>query len=394
MRGIKSVLAAVLTAALSLACAAQQQSGPTKTGEVTIGGLSSLSGAFASVGVPTSNGLKMAVAKVNQKGFVVGGTKYTFNLVDVDDRSDPAASVAGVTGLLRDNKAIAVLGPTTPVGTGSAQLTQPSSVIQLSAASAFLTMAGQSGNRALFAAGASAATRGGAIAQAIKTFIPTAKKAVLVGPNDANGAVLAPAIQTAVTQAGLTVTQQLYPSGTTDLVPVFTRVAADNPDVIVGGWSYTAGSAALTNYLQQMNPAGVSTSTAFVGYAISPGDCNNVGGRTCVSVAGGFDVSVDNPNPRVKQFISDYLAFANATALPGVAQAIPSYYDGVFILAAAMEKAGTVTNLTAISDALRKVSVDGVFYSGFRPDNSAVLVGGLRCSLIKGGQTTAQYCGK
>src|ERR1700716_2633748 len=104
------VLNGVAAAALALSASGAIAQG--RTGTVKIGINEELSGAFVSVGVPPAAGVKMAIKEINDKGgFVVGGTTYRFQVIEVDNQSQTASAVAGMTKLVEDDKVQVVFGP-------------------------------------------------------------------------------------------------------------------------------------------------------------------------------------------------------------------------------------------------------------------------------------------
>lgn len=78
---------------------------------IKIGEIDSLTGASRTYGVPQHNGIQQAVDEINAKGGVqVGGTKHQLELVTEDDKSDPATGVAAVQKLLSQDDAHLIVG--------------------------------------------------------------------------------------------------------------------------------------------------------------------------------------------------------------------------------------------------------------------------------------------
>lgn len=79
--------------------AAGESGGETET--LVLADLESLTGPAASVGVPQANAVQMAVDEINEAGGIdLGGTTYTFELDTEDDKSDPTAGVTAVQKFL------------------------------------------------------------------------------------------------------------------------------------------------------------------------------------------------------------------------------------------------------------------------------------------------------
>src|SRR5688572_515114 len=84
-----------------------------RTGIVKIGINESLSGSFVAAGQPPAAAVKLAVKEINDKGgIVVGGVTYRFEVSEVDNQSQTASAVAGMTRLVEDEKIKFVFGPT------------------------------------------------------------------------------------------------------------------------------------------------------------------------------------------------------------------------------------------------------------------------------------------
>ncbi len=104
-------LAFFLAAALGLAWYAADASAQTAK-EVAIGFTGPLSGVAAEYGQDCVNGVEMAINAINTTGGItVGGEKYDFKLVKLDDRADPTEAVNNARKLLDEYKAPAVFNP-------------------------------------------------------------------------------------------------------------------------------------------------------------------------------------------------------------------------------------------------------------------------------------------
>src|SRR3954453_15621466 len=78
---------------------------------INLTALLSMTGPLASIDVPTGNGLKLAVQKINEAGVTVGGKKYTVvvNIEDIQGRPDQAVGIA--RKIMADKSVNAILGP-------------------------------------------------------------------------------------------------------------------------------------------------------------------------------------------------------------------------------------------------------------------------------------------
>ncbi len=105
-------LVAAATLALALAAcgrpAPPAPAAPAVTGPLTIGVLLDYSGALRNLGLPTENGIRLAIDQVNRAGGVLGQDVL---LVSRDGATDPAVSVEAARALVRDEKVHAIIGP-------------------------------------------------------------------------------------------------------------------------------------------------------------------------------------------------------------------------------------------------------------------------------------------
>ncbi|MCE3550879.1 ABC transporter substrate-binding protein [Pseudonocardia sp. RS11V-5] len=110
-KGALAAAAAVAAVALVAGCGGGS-SGSGGSGEtIKIGEIDSLTGASRTYGVPQHNGIQLAVDEINGKGGVtVGGTKYQLELTTEDDKSDPATGVAAVQKLLSQDDSHFIVG--------------------------------------------------------------------------------------------------------------------------------------------------------------------------------------------------------------------------------------------------------------------------------------------
>lgn len=110
LRGFSGlVLALVAVLALALPCA---DASAQTAKEVVIGFSGPLSGVAAEYGQDCANGVEMAIKEINAAGGItVGGEKYQFKLVKLDDRVDPTEAVNNSRKLLDQYKSPAVFNP-------------------------------------------------------------------------------------------------------------------------------------------------------------------------------------------------------------------------------------------------------------------------------------------
>jgi branched-chain amino acid transport system substrate-binding protein len=363
----------------------------TKTGVVKIGLLTPLSGRFGVYGAPFRDGAAFAVDEINKAGgFTVGDTKYTFDLKVIDDKSDQAASVQGATQLINDEHVVALIGPIGPLGPSVTQLTTAQNVINFSSSSSVSAIAGPPKNPLTFITNGSGAKKIQATVDSLKAFAPNAKSVAIFGPADETAAGVTPVFQKAFDAAGMTMKTFTYPTGTTDLSTVATRLVAAKPDAVILGW---ANSDRVTQG-PQLTAAGLPKEVPVLLYADAIGTCTAIfKGRPCIAhPLAGADLTSTSLDADRKAFVDRFLKFTNSSKLPDQVSAVLWTYDFPGILSQAMTKAGTVTDATAIGKALHEVTRKGVLGSiTFDEANKALFGFDLTLTAADGTITTKNF---
>jgi ABC-type branched-subunit amino acid transport system substrate-binding protein len=349
---------------------------------VPIGVITSLTGAYSVYGAPFSDGVTYAAKQINQGGgFVVKGKHYRFAVTVENDNTDPATAVQKATGLISSQKVTAIFGPIGAQGPAVEQLTTQGHVLNFSSSSSVAPTAGPPKNPMVFMTDGSAQSRVDAAVAAIQAFAPGAKKIALLGPQEQTDAAIVPVIASAVQKAGMTMQNFSYPDGATDLSSVLTRLAADKPDVVLMGWASTDRQ----TQSQQFAAAGLPSTTALFLYAGTISECDaDAHGRPCIAdPLAGADLSSTSLSAADQKFNTGFEAFTKTSSVsPNIAATLWTY-DFPFMLAQAMTKAGTVTDTTAIANALRgSVSRQGLLGPDIKFDQGNNAVFGFDETLV------------
>lgn len=307
---------------------------PKQSGVVTIAHVGPVSGAIAHLGKDNENGARLAIDELNASGVVIGGTKITFKLLTEDDAADPkqavevakklvAANVAGVVGHLNS-------GTTIPASNiyyiaGIPQIS-PSSTNPKYTRQGFITA---------FRLVADDAAQGAALGRyAINTL--KVKSASVIDDGTAYGFGLAYEFAKAFESAGgKVVSKDHVTDKTTDFSSVLNGLFYKKPDLIfLGGMETTAGP-----MLKQMKSLGVKAK--FMGgdgicssELVRLGDSAISNDQVYCAEAGGFD---GNAKADFIDFKSTFKAKFNAD----VQVYAPYVYDAVYVMVAAMVKAGS-----------------------------------------------------
>ena len=349
-----SGLTALLLAASSTAAFAQGKSGVVK-----LGLNEQLSGAFVSVGVPPAAAVRMAVKEINEKGFVVGDTTYKFQLTEVDNQSQTASAVAGMTKLVEDDKVKVVFGPT--IGAFAVQtveITNAAKVIHFSPATPWQSLGHLSGNGKPYLFGTqNALSLTSAFDLRGLTSLGVKKVAFLSFDDDTTKGNL-PGFLAAAKDAGVAVVTILAPQNTSDWSSYVTRAKGENVD----GIYFLYPSAQAANVLRAVIELNVPLK-AFGGRALEPTVAIKAGAGKPLPFT--FFSTLPTPsfdypaNARTKAFAERFKAFDASAIGPNSGFAFWAY-DYVYMLVEAMKRSGTVDDTTKIAATLSSMTYDGV----------------------------------
>jgi branched-chain amino acid transport system substrate-binding protein len=111
--GLAAVLVAVLAACSSSGSSSGGASSGASGGVIKIGIDLPLSGADASIGIPTENGALLAIQEANKNGFAGGAFTLQASVLDdaVQGKHDPAAGAQNVQTFIADPAVLAMVGP-------------------------------------------------------------------------------------------------------------------------------------------------------------------------------------------------------------------------------------------------------------------------------------------
>lgn len=382
----------------------RDQSGPTETDTLKFGAIISQSGQLAAIAQPSVDALELAVAQINDAGGIeVGDIRYEVELVLEDDRSDPGVATAAATGLIEDEDVNFILGPGTSVTAPAvAQLVVPKGVIMLTPSTAVASMLTpdqvESSSKTLFLTNSSNEELGDGFQRAFEEAFPDARTAAILLPDSGIGQSIRPLYETALDGAGVElVASETFPAGSTDVTTALTSIRSSRPDVLITGVTTPEVSAVTAQAVEfDVAPAifvyNGSLNIPLVDATGSPIDQRFVtfglpGTLETLKTTG----EVVAPRDDVKQVAADIEEVLGHESAAYSAPAL-YLYDFVFMLAEAIEQAGTVDDTGKIADALAGLSYDGVIGPiTFSPTHTAqiegdvciVEAGEIECTLLE-----------
>lgn len=353
--------------------------GSSASNTLKIGGVFPLSGGVAVYGIDCRNGILLALDEINAAGGI-GGKQV--ELIAEDDEGASEKTVNAYKKLTTKDKVKIVIGSLTSGCTKAiTALAQAQKIVQIAPAATApdVTDAGDFIFRACFI-DPFQGTVGGLFAA---RDIGAKNAAVLydVG-NDYSVGLADNFIRAFEENGGIIVSRESYNTGDVDFNAQITKVKSAQPDVVYLPDYYSTVSL----IAKQLRAQGITT--PIVGADGWDGLTENAGDE----VLNGFysnHYAADSTEPKVQNFVKNYTA--KYKAVPTSFGALG--YDSMYLLKDAMEKAGTITDTTAIKDAL--AATNGTYLTGslsfdakHNPVKSAVMV-----ELVKGadGKLTTQY---
>ena len=361
----------------------------TKTAEVVWGWMFEQSGPLEGFGVPTGDGVLLAVQEINDAGgFQVGDTIYTIRLIKRDTESSVPSTIAVATGLVRDDGVNVIWGPATVGEPQATPITQDAEVLHLCPCQERETTAlstvekAQGESRWAFQTLLPFSLL---IAQGARDFVedwPEFETMATLCVNTQNGRDICSRTAEAYAEAGIEVVgQEYFPEGTTDYNPFLTSLRAADPDYI---FSFDDPLKQATIIRQAMElgvgrlhiaslPANLIE--ALVGIPLTTPVIAGAAARQCAQPT----------SDEAAEYCDRYRAFKGGN-LPVAEFVSLLTYDYTYMLVAAMQVAGTVDDTTAISQALETLHYDGVSEDDMFFNSRHLGVHGTDPCIVRSGQ--------
>lgn len=351
----------VAAALLSGACGGDDddtQSGAAPTPPIRLGAIFNMTGPNATLGQEELAGVEAAVADVNRRGGVLG---RQLELVKADAASDPQKAAAEATRLMDDSSVVAILGP------DGAQMTLPivplanqRSVPLVSASAGFLGRVPPDQLRWVFTVGPDFASKG--LPTFIRYWQAQGYKRIAVLSNQTPVFDLVTGfLAKAAPAAGLEVVgAESFPPGQPDVTALVSKLAGRDPDVLLVPHVGADVATVLKNY-RSLAPKDVELTTNaatanrrfidLVGEQAMEGVVLN--GWKAMVVA---ELPADDPaRPEIERYRQG-IESAGQTFDPASSAIVG--WDGVLVIARALERAGVVER-AAVRDALEQVDFQG-----------------------------------
>lgn len=306
-----------------------------------------MSGGEAANGVPTSDGVKLAVDQANAKS----GNKYKYQVQILDDavngKHDPAQGAKNIQQFVADKNVMGVVGPfNSNVAQAEIPLTNEAGLVQISPANTNpdLTKTAAANDLrkahpdqiAYFRVCTTDDFQGPAGADyAFKTLN---KKAVfIVDDNETYGKGIADEFEKRFSaDGGKVLGHEHLSSGQQDFKSLLTKAKATNPDMVYYGGVTTTGGGLLR---KQMTDVGMQQLTFMGGDGIVEDEFVKEAGAAGVGSWGTVAAPIADLTPDAKDFIAAYNAKYTAPA-DKIGAYSAAGYDAANIIIQAVEKAG------------------------------------------------------
>ncbi len=315
--------------------------------DVNIGNPLAMTGPIPDLVAPMAQAVDLAAKNINDQGGMFAGGE-TLNIIRADSACDPTAAVDAVTKLINVSNVAAIVGPVCSGATiaQAESVSIPAGVVTLSvSASSPAISEMEDGTDLVFRSAASDAYQGVALANlAIEQGI---KDIAVSYANDDYNAAIAAVFAEAFAAAGGTVTanEAHEPSKASYRSEVATLGGTSDNLALFAYY----GSGGITLMRNALETASFST---FIGAdgMLSDEVIEQIGAENLGSATFTTSASDDSTAP-----FAAWKAVADAAGVPASDPFVPNSYDATFMMALAIEKAGSADR-GAIAAALREIS--------------------------------------
>ena len=343
----KRGFALLLTCALVLAGAAGCGGTAEDANTIKIGGLAPLTGNNSAYGISTNNGIMMAVEEINAAGGILG---KQIDYIYYDEKGDATEAVSAYNKLVQSDNVVAVIGDVT--STPSIAVAQESvkdgiPVITATGSAGGITQAGENVFRVCF----TDAYQGEVMASYAAQKLNKQKAAILYNASNDYSIGLTESFEKQAAQEGMqVVSKESYNTGDVDFRTQLTKIADSGADVLFLPEYYEE----VAQIIPQAKTAGINIT--LLGADGWDGVIDQIQDKSQLADAYfccGYSPEMDNEG--LQTFIQKYTQTYNEAPKGFSAQG----YDAMYLLKAAMEKAGT-TDKEAVVQALKDIEFEGI----------------------------------
>jgi len=320
--------------------------------ELKLGVFIPLSGAGTSYGIPQLHGLKMAVEEINGKGGItVAGKKYNLSLIVYDDKCVTSEGVSAFEKLINYDKVKIILGPICS-HIASALAPKVGDRVILVTIGTVVSDYTEIGNPFIFRPHISVKSVAESTVDFFTKELDIRNLGIHAGKSSWTPEFL-PFVQERFKKEGRELSIEYYDLAATNYYPQLTALGRKNPDAIFNMGYPNHGALCM----KQLHELGIkpkhrltySSGTAEEFLRITPADILE-GIYDCMAAP--IDAAIQSGNLKAVEFKK---RFTQKFGIGPSWSAGCNSYDVVYIVAKALQNAGTVTDLIKMRDALRNI---------------------------------------
>lgn len=323
--------------------------------EIVLANPEALTGAAASIGRPIAAGYELAARQIAADGgFDVAGKKYKFKIVQEDYASAPDRAVIATQKLISQTRANVVLGPNLSLAlVPAAEVLAREKVLAISTALTMDRFIGQPGKELFFKLAPNEVIRAGGLTRAFRQSFPDVKTIAMLLPGDDLGRQHQSIFMSEFEKVGIKVVyNEFFPIDATDYASQLTAIREKKPDALFVGY--------LDKHLSTITKQAMQLGAGKI-FFTAPGPSGDPGYALQNEPGFGYMWSIvtralsDTTDPKIQQFKVEYEKhMGRKPDQPNDYYSLHSH-DSIMILAAAMQKAGTVTDNAKIAKAMLEV---------------------------------------
>jgi len=312
-----------------------------------IGVIGPMTGPGAQWGLATAGGVQIAAKEVNDKGGLkVGNKTYRVEVISYDEQYKAAVAISALQRLINQDGAKFVFGPVSSAGTLAVMdIVKQTKTIGITGA--YSRKALDPSNPYMFRVYSVATDFAQPMVNWLKKNVRAdLKRVAVINPNDETGWDSDKLLNDTYTKNGYTiVAKELYERSVRDYQPVLTKILAERPDIVDLGTAPPASAGLIVRQARELGYKG-----RFIKIGGS-GPRQIIEGAGKAAAEGVINyLPADEQNPGYRRLAAEYKKMTGNEMNP----LLVSWYDGAYILMAAIQSAGTVSDTDKVRQSFAK----------------------------------------
>lgn len=315
--------------------------------EVNIGNPMAMTGPIPDLVAPIAQAVDLAAQNVNDQGGMFAGGE-AFNVIRADSACDPTAAVDAVTKLINVNNVAAIVGPVCSGATiaQAESVAIPAGVLTLSVSASSPAITNmEDGTDLVFRSAASDAYQGVALAELAMANGMT-EIAVSYANDDYNAAIAEVFVQAFTDMGGTVTANEAHEPSKASYRSEVATLGATSDNLALFAYYGSGGITLMRNALE------TGAFSNFIGAdgMLSDEVIEQIGAENL----GGVTFTTSASDPTTEAFAA-WAAVAEAAGVPASDPFVPNGYDATFMMALAIEHAGSADR-AAIAESLRIIA--------------------------------------